>query len=101
MSSGDRAGVLEALRCSCSQEPSVLKVGEQQLKAWEKEAGFYTALAVSLSSSTVSERRRHSKSHIHGSALRTGLLERVFTGVYLEQTKILPSHGLDDYAPFL
>lgn len=79
MSSGDKAGVLEALRCACSQEPSVLKVGEQQLKAWEKEAGFYTALAVSLSSSAVSKRRRHSKSHIHGLALRTGLLD---TGIH-------------------
>lgn len=42
------AGVLEALQCACSQDPSVLKVGEEQLKAWEKENGFYTALAVSL-----------------------------------------------------
>ena len=42
----ERAGVLEALQCACSQDPSVLKVGEQQLKAWENENGFYTALAV-------------------------------------------------------
>ena len=43
-----RSRVLEALQCACSQDPSVLKVGEQQLKAWEKEPGFYTALSVSL-----------------------------------------------------
>lgn len=42
-----RTGVLEALKYACSQDPSVLKVGEQQLKAWENQKGFYTALAVS------------------------------------------------------
>ena len=61
MSSGDRAGVLEALRCACSQEPSVLKVGEQQLKAWEKVI-LHRSSRESLSSSTVSARRRHTAS---------------------------------------
>lgn len=47
-STGDAVtGVLEALKYACSQDPSVLKVGEQQLKAWENQKGFYTALAVS------------------------------------------------------
>ena len=41
-----RSSVLEALQYACSQDPSVLKVGEQQLKAWESEKGFYAALAV-------------------------------------------------------
>ena len=45
-----RAGVLEALQCACSQDPSVLKVGEHQLKSWENEKGFYVALAVRLGS---------------------------------------------------
>ena len=43
-----RSGVLEALQYACSQDPSVLKVGEQQLKTWEREPGFYTALSVSF-----------------------------------------------------
>ena len=42
------AAVLQALQCACSQDPAVLKVGEQQLKAWETEKGFYTSLAVSI-----------------------------------------------------
>ena len=44
---GERPGVLEALQCACSQDPAVLKAGEERLKAWEAEKGFYTALAVS------------------------------------------------------
>ena len=40
------AAVLQALQCACSQDPSVLKIGEQQLKAWETEKGFYSTLAV-------------------------------------------------------
>ena len=47
VASDARSSVLEALQCACSQDPSVLKVGEQQLKVWESEKGFYTALAVS------------------------------------------------------
>lgn len=39
------AAVLQALQCACSQDPSVLKIGEQQLKAWETEKGFYSTLA--------------------------------------------------------
>ena len=44
-----RSSILEALQCSCSQDPSVLNVGERQLKAWENEKGFYATLAVRLS----------------------------------------------------
>lgn len=40
------AGVLQALQLACSQDPNVLKLGEQQLKAWETEKGFYASLAV-------------------------------------------------------
>lgn len=40
------AGVLEALQCACSQDPSVLKVGEERLEVWSKERGFYATLAV-------------------------------------------------------
>lgn len=40
------AAVLEALRCACSQEPAVLKAGEEQLRAWESEPGYYASLAV-------------------------------------------------------
>lgn len=42
--SGD--AVVEALQCACSQDPAVLRVGEQRLKAWEGEKGFYATLAV-------------------------------------------------------
>jgi hypothetical protein len=34
-----------ALVYACSQDPDVLKVGQQQLKAWEKEKGYYGGLA--------------------------------------------------------
>ena len=40
------AAVLEALRCACSQEPTVLKLGERQLRAWETEKGYYASLTV-------------------------------------------------------
>ncbi len=39
--------VLGALTLACSQDPSLLKVGEGQLEAWKREKGFYTTLAVS------------------------------------------------------
>ena len=39
--------VLTALTYACSQNPAELKAGEQQLKAWEKERGYYAGLAVS------------------------------------------------------
>ena len=42
------AAVLQALQCACSQDPSVLKIGEHQLKAWETEKGFYSTLAVRI-----------------------------------------------------
>ena len=42
------AAVLEALRCACSQEPAVLKAGEEQLRAWESEPGYYASLAVRI-----------------------------------------------------
>ena len=48
VSTMSEAAVLQALQCACSQDPAVLKVGEQQLKAWETEKGFYTSLAVSM-----------------------------------------------------
>ena len=48
MSDESDAAVLQALQCACSQDPSVLKVGEQQLKAWETEKGFYSTLAVRI-----------------------------------------------------
>lgn len=50
------AAVLQALKCACSQDPAVLKVGEQQLKAWETEKGFYTSLAVSMSARECSDK---------------------------------------------
>lgn len=52
------AAVLQALKCACSQEPAVLKVGEQQLKAWETEKGFYTSLAVSMHARECSDQGR-------------------------------------------
>lgn len=39
--------VIQALTLACSQDPSLLKVGEGQLEAWKREKGFYTTLAVS------------------------------------------------------
>lgn len=36
--------VLQALSNACSQEPSLLKTAEGQLKIWETQAGFYTTL---------------------------------------------------------
>ena len=63
MSGEARSGVLEALQYACSQDPSVLKVGEERLKTWEKEKGFYTALSVRV--------RRFLSTAIHdGSAQR-------------------------------
>ena len=44
---GEASAVLQALSCACSQDPRVLRVGEEQLKKWEKERGYYSALAVS------------------------------------------------------
>ena len=39
--------ILEALKLACSQNPEELKKGEEKLKNWEREAGFYSELAVS------------------------------------------------------
>ena len=39
--------IVEALIFACSQDPAVLKVGENYLKEWESQSGFYTILAVS------------------------------------------------------
>jgi hypothetical protein len=39
--------ILEALKLACSQNPEELKEGEQKLKTWEREGGFYSELAVS------------------------------------------------------
>lgn len=41
--------VVEALVFACSQDPAVLKEGENYLKQCELQAGFYTVLAVSCS----------------------------------------------------
>ena len=46
MSMGSEEAVLQALQCACSQDPSVLKAGEQQLDAWKTQKGFYSVLAV-------------------------------------------------------
>ncbi len=47
MNSDSGEEVLGALTLACSQDPSLLKVGEGQLEAWKREKGFYTTLAVS------------------------------------------------------
>lgn len=39
--------IVEALVFACSQDPEVLKVGENYLKECETQPGFYTTLAVS------------------------------------------------------
>ena len=39
--------VLQALSHACSQDASVLKPAEQQLKEWETQPGFYSSLSVS------------------------------------------------------
>ena len=39
--------VLEALRAATSQDPELLKRGENVLKSWEGQAGFYRTLSVS------------------------------------------------------
>lgn len=39
--------IVEALVFACSQDPAVLKVGENYLKECETQPGFYTTLAVS------------------------------------------------------
>ena len=38
--------VLEALRAATSQDPELLKRGENLLKSWEGQAGFYRTLSV-------------------------------------------------------
>lgn len=42
----DLLNIHTALRYACSQDPGELKAGEQQLKAWEKDKGYYAGLAV-------------------------------------------------------
>lgn len=46
----DLLNVHTALRYACSQDPNELKVGEQQLKAWQKDKGYYAGLAVRFKS---------------------------------------------------
>ncbi|XP_019852787.1 PREDICTED: importin-11-like isoform X2 [Amphimedon queenslandica] len=41
----DLLNVHTALRFACSQDPNELKVGEEQLKAWQKDKGYYAGLA--------------------------------------------------------
>ena len=38
--------VLEALRAATSQDPELLKRGEDLLKSWEGHTGFYRTLSV-------------------------------------------------------
>ena len=40
------SALLETLRCALSQEQHILKQAEHQLKEWETQPGFYSALAV-------------------------------------------------------
>lgn len=40
--------VLEALRVATSQDPELLKRGENLLKSWEGQTGFYRTLSVLL-----------------------------------------------------
>ena len=42
----DVAVVLQALTNACSQDPSVLKTAEEQLKSLETQPGFYNVLLV-------------------------------------------------------
>ena len=42
----DVAIILEALTNACSQDPSVLKAAEEQLKCLETQPGFYSVLLV-------------------------------------------------------
>ena len=46
MSAVSESVVLQALQLACSQDPSVLKLGEKQLDAWKNEKGYYGTLAV-------------------------------------------------------
>lgn len=45
--------VLEALRAATSQDPELLKRGEDLLKSWEGQNGFYRTLSVSLVNQTL------------------------------------------------
>jgi hypothetical protein len=47
MDNSSSAVVLDALYRACSQDASVLKPAEEQLKQWETQPGFYSILAVS------------------------------------------------------
>lgn len=52
--------VLHALTLACSQDPSLLKVGERQLEAWKREQGFLSVLAVS-SNYTCTHKHTHTE----------------------------------------
>ena len=45
--------VLQALTNACSQDPTLLKTAEDELKSWETQPGFYTTLMVCLASTDV------------------------------------------------
>jgi hypothetical protein len=47
METGITGAVLDVLYRACSQDSSVLKPAEEQLRQWETQPGFYTTLAVS------------------------------------------------------
>lgn len=49
----DVLSIHSALRLACSQDPNKLKTGEQQLKSWEKEKGYYAGLAVSMTVTSI------------------------------------------------
>lgn len=45
--------IIEALVFACSQDPAVLKLGEEYLREWESRPGFYTTLAKVLADRSV------------------------------------------------
>ena len=47
--------VLETLTKATSQEASILKPAEKQLKGWETHPGFYSTLQVKLFNQTLEE----------------------------------------------
>jgi len=48
MEASAHSAVVDVLYRACSQEASVLKPAEEQLKQWEAQPGFYSILAVSF-----------------------------------------------------
>lgn len=48
MALGAGTVVLRALTNACSQDPTLLKTAEEELKSWETQPGFYSTLMVCL-----------------------------------------------------